>query len=79
MIYCSWPGRHVLTHRVVVDVGDGAGEHRLLAHQRRHVEGGGAGVYPQLAPAAALAAAGHVMVTTRAAIERFHNHEEGPY
>ena len=61
MTDCSWPPRHVLTHRVVVDVGDGAGEHRLLAHQRRHVEGGGAGVYPQLAPAAALAAAGHVM------------------
>ena len=58
-----------MAHRVVVDVGDGAGQHRLLAHQRRHVERGGAGVDTQLAPAAALAAADNVIVTTRAAIE----------
>ena len=55
---------------MVVDVGDGAGQHRLLAHQRRHVERGGAGVDTQLAPAAALATtADNVIVTTRAAIE----------
>ena len=34
---------------MVVDVPDEAAEHRLLAHQGRHVDGGGLGVDQELA------------------------------